>query len=106
MIEVSLGQIVKAAMQCHAGIVDKDVYGTDLPFYLCPHCLNRCGVGHVGLPRKCPRRVFAVRLRAPFRRLAAWPVIDGNVGPGPGGVERNGPADTTRRSCDEGAAIA
>src|SRR5215475_3748057 len=106
MIEVSLGQIVKTPMQCHAGIVDKDVYGTDLPFYPCHHCPNGCAVGNVGLHCNGLCTEFADRLDGCVRLVFALPVVNGNIGTCLSEVERNGPADAARRSCDEGAAIA
>src|SRR5262245_44225189 len=106
MIEVSLGQIIKTPMQCHASIVDKDVYRTDLPFNLCHHCLSLGAVADVGPHRYSLCTKFADRLDDLIRLVVALPVVNANVGTGLGELERNGPTDTARRSCDEGAAIA
>lgn len=80
VIEISLGQIIKSAVQGQASVVDEDVYGLELPFHRRHHPLHRRAIRDVGPHRDGLPTERSDRNDDRVRFLLALPVVHGNVG--------------------------
>ena len=100
-VEVGLGEIVQAAADGHAGVVDEQIHAADLVVDGGNHALHRPAVGNIGANCNSPTAELAHGIRHCHSLLLPLAVVHGHVGTGSSQRQGDGLADAARRPRDE-----